>query len=139
MVQMSQIIIESGDLGGRGEDLVGKLAQFLNGIAPLRIEAKVDGARIVISPKTAGEKTAKKVDTKKKPQKEKTVKKKRKTTSRPEMVALSKTKLKVYLKRFLNKQELDADLRVISGGKDAFTFRERPVIEEQLAPLEEEK
>nr|MDO8133784.1 60S ribosomal protein L22 [Candidatus Njordarchaeum guaymaensis] len=136
---MSQIIVESGELGNRGGELVGKLAEFLNGIAPLKIEAKVDGTRIVISPKTTGTKIIKKGETKKKLAKEKPEKKKSKATPVPKKVTLSKTKLKVYLKRFLNKQGLDDDLRVLSGGKEAFTFRERQVIEEQLAPLEEEK
>jgi len=137
---MSQIIVEIGALGNRGEDLVGKLAEFLNGISPLKIEAKVDGTRIVISPTTTGTKTTKKGETKKKkPQKEKPERKKSKATHVPEKANLSKTKLKVYLKKFLNKQGLDDDLRVLSGGKEAFTFRERPFIEEQLAPMEEEK
>jgi hypothetical protein len=137
---MSQIVIESGELGNRGEDLVAKLAEFLNGITPLKINAKMDGTRIIITPKTTIEKTPKKGETKKKkPQKEKPEKKKKKAKPIAENITLSKTKLKVYLKRFLNKQKLDADLRVLSGGKDVFTFRQRPISEEQLAPMEEEK
>jgi hypothetical protein len=136
---MSQITIEGNNLGSRGGDLVAKLAEFLNGLAPLELDVKIDGTRIVLSPKPEGGKAAtKKTDSKKKPQKEK-ARRKSKAAPMKEKVSLSKTKLKVYLKRFLNKQGLDDDLRVLSGGKEALTFRERQIIDENLAPLEEKE
>lgn len=127
---MSQIFVDSGDLGG---DLLGKLSDFLNNIAPLKIQAKVDGKRIAITDKTPAARQTTGKTTTKKPRKEtQRIKKKRMHKETP----ISKSKLKVYLKRFINKQGLSDDLRVISGGKDAFTFHTKPVYEVEPAPEE---
>jgi hypothetical protein len=137
---MSQIVIEGNYLNSRGGDLVAKLAEFLNGLAQLQLDVKVDGTQVVVSPKPEGVKASrKKGGNKKKIQKEKAGGKKDKDAPEEVESTLSKTKLKVYLKRFLNKQGLDNDLRVISGGKEEFAFRERQVINENLAPLEEKQ
>ncbi|WXG46355.1 MAG: 60S ribosomal protein L22 [Candidatus Atabeyarchaeum deiterrae] len=127
---MSQIFVESGELKKHGNDLMKKLAEFINGIAALKVDAKVDGDDVALTPKPFTQKTGKKVGGKKK-------KGKGKIPAATEAPTISKTKLKVYLKRFLNKQKVDHELRVVSDGEDAFIFRERPISEENLAPLEE--
>jgi hypothetical protein len=128
---MSQIFVDSGDLGG---DLLNKLNEFLNNTASLKVVAKVDGNRIAITDKTpAVRQTSGKTTTRK--AKKTTEKKKKKKGMRKE-THISKTKLKVYLKRFINKQGLSDDLRVISGGKDTFIFHAKPIYE--VEPAHEE-
>jgi hypothetical protein len=128
---MSQIFVESGDLGG---DLLSKLNEFLNNTTSLKIQARVDGKRIEITDKTpAAKQTAGKTTTKK--AKKVTEKKKKKKGVHKE-THISKSKLKVYLKRFINKQGLSNDLRVISGGKDTFIFHAKPVYEVEPATEE---
>jgi hypothetical protein len=121
---MSQILVDGGDLGG---DLLSKLSDFLNNIATLKIQAKLDGKQIVVTDKTPATRQAIGKTTTKKPKKV-TEKRKKKKTMRKE-THVSKTKLKVYLKRFINKQGLSDDVRVISGGKDSFTFHAKPIYE----------
>lgn len=130
---MSQIFIEAGDLGG---DLLTKLNEFLNNIAPLRIQAKVDGKRIAISDKTAGTKQTTGKTTTRKAKKGEEKKKRSKKKRLWKKTPISKGKLKVYLKRFINKQGLSNDLRVISGGKDTYIFHAKPVYEEEPAAEE---
>jgi hypothetical protein len=128
---MSQIIVEGGDLTKSKGDVMGKLAEFLNGIHSLRIQAKVEGKGITISPKTTATKTPAK----------KGAKKKGKKIAKPIAASahLSKSKLKVYLKRFINNQGISDSMRVVSTGPETFTFHEKPVLGEQLAPLEEKE
>lgn len=128
---MSQIFVESGDLGG---DLLSKLNEFLNNTTSLKIQAKVDGKRIAITDKTPATKqtTAKTTTRKAKKETEKKKKKKHAYKETP----ISKSKLKVYLKKFINKQGLSDDLRVISGGKDTFVFHAKPVYEVEPATEE---
>jgi hypothetical protein len=40
---------------------------------------------------------------------------------------LSKSNLRLLLRKFLHKQELKADFRVISGGEDSFIIKEKKV------------
>jgi hypothetical protein len=128
---MSQIFVEGGDLAKSKGDSLTKLAEFLNNIHSLKIQAKVDGKGITISPKATTTKATPR----------KGAKKKGKKAAGTQTVAatISKTKLKVYLKRFINKEGLSDGMRVISGGSDTFTFHEKPILGEQLAPLEEEE
>jgi hypothetical protein len=128
---MSQIFVDGGDLGG---DLLNKLNEFLNNTASLKIVAKVDGKRIAITDKTpAVRQTTGKTTTRKA---KKTTEKKKKKKGMSKETHISKTKLKVYLKRFINKQGLSDDLRVISGGKDTFIFHAKPVYEVEPTPEE---
>jgi ribonucleotide reductase alpha subunit len=126
---MSQIFVESGDLGG---DLLNKLNEFLN-TTSLKIQSTIDGNRIAITDRTTaarqttGKTTARKA--------KKTTEKKKKKKVHKE-THISKTKLKVYLKRFINKQGLSDDLRVISGGRDTFIFHAKPVYEVEPKPEE---
>jgi hypothetical protein len=128
---MSQIFVESGDLGG---DLLNKLNEFLNNATSLKITAMVDGKRIAVTDKaptakqTTGKATARKAKN--------TTEKKKKKKGMKKETHISKTKLKVYLKRFINKQGLSDDLRVISGGKDTFIFHAKPLYE--VEPTTEE-
>jgi hypothetical protein len=128
---MSQIFVEGGDLTKTKGDVMGKLAEFLNNIHSLKIQAKVDGKGVTISPKAAATKTPVK----------KGAKKKGKKTAQPEATSanLAKSKLKVYLKRFINNQGLSDSMRVISTGPETYTFHEKPILGENLAPLEEEE
>jgi hypothetical protein len=128
---MSQIIVQGGDLSKSKGDSIARLAEFLNNIHSLKIQAKVDGDGITISPKAA----TKKITTAKRAKK----KGKKAAGAQTEVATISKTKLKVYLKRFVNKEGLSDSMRVISSGPDAFTFHEKPVLGEQLAPLEEKE
>ena len=128
---MAQILVEGGDLAKTKGDVMGKLAEFLNNIHSLKIQAKAEGKGVTISPKATATKTPVR----------KGAKKKGKKTTQPaaESATLSKGKLKVYLKRFINNQGLSDSMRVISTGPDTYTFHEKPVLGEQLAPLEEEE
>jgi hypothetical protein len=128
---LSQITVEGGDLTKTKGDVMGKLAEFLNNIHSLKIQAKVDGKGVTISPKTTPTKTPVKKGAKKKGKKN------------VRLVAagapISKTKIKVYLKRFINNQGVSDSMRVLSTGPESFTFHEKPVLGENLAPLEEEE
>jgi len=128
---MSQILVEGGDLGG---DLLNKLSDFLNNIATLKIQAKVDGKQIVITDKTPATKQATSKTTTKKPKK--VTEKRKKKKNRRKETHVSKTKLKVYLKRFINRQGLSDDVRVISGGKGALIFHAKPIYEVEPEPEE---
>jgi hypothetical protein len=128
---MSQIFVESGDLGG---DFLNKLNEFLNNTISLKIQAKVDGKRIAITDKApAARQTTGKTTTRKA---KKTTEKKKKRKGGHKETHISKSKLKVYLKRFINKQGLSDDLRVISGGKDTFVFHAKPLYEVEPAAKE---
>ena len=128
---MSQIFVEGGDLTRDKGDVMGKLAEFLNSIHSLRVRAKVDGKGITISPKATGTKTPAK----------KGAKKKGKKITQPleTSVQLSKGRIKVYLKRFINNQGVSDSMRVVSTGPETFAFHEKPVLGENLAPLEEKE
>jgi L-lysine 2,3-aminomutase len=128
---MSQIFVEGGDLAKSKGDSLTKLTEFLNNIHSLKIQAKIDGKGITISPKATTTKATPRKGAKKKGKKT--------TGTQTLTTTVSKTRLKVYLKRFINKEGLSDSMRVISGGPDTFTFHEKPILGEQLAPLEEEE
>ena len=128
---MSQILVDGGDLTKTKGDVMGKLAEFLNNIHSLKIQAKAEGKGVTISPKATATKTPV----------SKGAKKKGKKTVQTAAIStpLSKTKIKVYLKRFINNQGVSDSMRVISTGPDTYAFHEKPVLGENLAPLEEEE
>lgn len=68
---MSQIFVESGELKKHGNDLMKKLAEFINGIAALKVDAKVDGDDVALTPKPFTQKTGKKVGGKRRKEKAK--------------------------------------------------------------------
>ncbi|WXG43626.1 MAG: hypothetical protein WED04_06240 [Promethearchaeati archaeon SRVP18_Atabeyarchaeia-1] len=128
---MSQIIVDGGDLAKSKGDSMARLAEFLNGIRSLKVQAKVGGKGITITPKEATAKAPTRKGSKKKGKKA--------SGAETATAVISKTKLKVYLKRFINKEGLSDGMRVISSGPDGFTFHEKPILGEQLAPLEGEE